>query len=587
MVPEGRVRRATRWSRTCASGCPRWYADHGFVDFQVTARLADRRQRRRQGDPPPHGGRGPAVSGGHVRHRGEPPVLERGAAWRSIPFGPVGPERRRRWAAAPFSRSQWDAATEKVQNLYANNGYIYAQVEPEEIRRTGARRQAGRRSALDHPGGLARDDQQDRDRGERRDPRAGDPRGDRDAAGRPVQPGPPDPLVPERLQPRTSSSSRCRAPDVKPSANGVDVDIVFRVEEKRTGNINFGASLGQGTGVGGFLGLEEPNLFGRGKRGKLQWQFGKNINDFTLSYTDPGHPGEPDLGHGLALRLPRPVHRGRSRPPEADRRQRSSSASRSSARATPGSSPRTPTSGSRYSEGSADLRARFSCTTCSPLDPRRQRAPGYPGRPAVRHRRLAHQRQRRAERRVPGRDRQLPEGGPGRALVRPPGHHGRRRAARRRGTVRARTHRQVGLHLRRRRARSSPSCTRWAGCSTASRSAATTSSPSRRTGSTRRRAATRRARTRSAKSFAAFTVEAGRADQPVDLRQHVLRRRQRLPRARQWDPTRLFRGAGFGAAVISPLGPIGVDLGYGFDRVDGRGRPDPGWQLHFKLGNFF
>jgi len=57
--------------------------------------------------------------------------------------------------------------------------------------------------------------------------------------------------------------------------------------------------------------------------------------------------------------------------------------------------------------------------------------------------------------------------------------------------------------------------------------------------------------------------------------------------ARQWDPTRLFRGAGFGAAVISPLGPIGVDLGYGFDRVDLEGRPKPGWQLHFKLGNFF
>ena len=74
---------------------------------------------------------------------------------------------------------------------------------------------------------------------------------------------------------------------VDPAGNGVDVDITFRVEEKRTGNINFGASLGQGTGVGGFLGLEEPNLFGRGKRGRLQWQFGTNINDFTLSYSDP------------------------------------------------------------------------------------------------------------------------------------------------------------------------------------------------------------------------------------------------------------------------------------------------------------
>ena len=57
--------------------------------------------------------------------------------------------------------------------------------------------------------------------------------------------------------------------------------------EKRTGNINFGASVGQGVGVGGFIGLEEPNLFGKAKRGKLQWQFGRNINDFNLSYTDP------------------------------------------------------------------------------------------------------------------------------------------------------------------------------------------------------------------------------------------------------------------------------------------------------------
>src|SRR5207247_1581425 len=44
---------------------------------------------------------------------------------------------------------------------------------------------------------------------------------------------------------------------------------------------------GQGTGVGGVLGLDEPNLFGQGKRGHFQWQFGQNINDFDLSFTDP------------------------------------------------------------------------------------------------------------------------------------------------------------------------------------------------------------------------------------------------------------------------------------------------------------
>ena len=58
-------------------------------------------------------------------------------------------------------------------------------------------------------------------------------------------------------------------------------------------------------------------------------------------------------------------------------------------------------------------------------------------------------------------------------------------------------------------------------------------------------------------------------------------------RVREYNPTRLFRSLGVGAAVISPLGPIGLDLGYGLDKTDINGRPKPGWQLHFRLGNFF
>src|SRR5262245_3268397 len=45
--------------------------------------------------------------------------------------------------------------------------------------------------------------------------------------------------------------------------------------------------MGQATGVGGFIGLDQPNLFGQCKRGSLQWQFGRYINDFNLSYSDP------------------------------------------------------------------------------------------------------------------------------------------------------------------------------------------------------------------------------------------------------------------------------------------------------------
>ena len=58
-------------------------------------------------------------------------------------------------------------------------------------------------------------------------------------------------------------------------------------------------------------------------------------------------------------------------------------------------------------------------------------------------------------------------------------------------------------------------------------------------------------------------------------------------RPRDFDPTQLFRGAGFGASLVTPLGPLGVDLGYGFDRTNALGQPAPGWQVHFKFGHIF
>ena len=126
------------------------------------------------------------------------------------------------------------------------------------------------------------------------------------------------------------SWSRCRAARTWTSS--------FRVEEKRTGNINFGASLGQGTGVGGFLGLEEPNLFGRGKRGRLQWQFGTNINDFTLSYSDPAIRESRMSGTAGDLRFPRSAIRSTTSASAGRSAAASSSDFRSSGHATPASS---------------------------------------------------------------------------------------------------------------------------------------------------------------------------------------------------------------------------------------------------------
>jgi outer membrane translocation and assembly module TamA len=51
--------------------------------------------------------------------------------------------------------------------------------------------------------------------------------------------------------------------------------------------------------------------------------------------------------------------------------------------------------------------------------------------------------------------------------------------------------------------------------------------------------------------------------------------------ARDVDPTKLFRGAGFGIQLVTPFGPIGLDYAYGFDKTD------PGWQLHFRMGGGF
>jgi outer membrane protein insertion porin family len=76
-------------------------------------------------------------------------------------------------------------------------------------------------------------------------------------------------------------------PETRPINDKGDIDLIFHVKEKRTGNVNFGASVGQGTGLGGFIGFDQPNLFGECKRGSLQWQFGQYIKDFSMSYSDP------------------------------------------------------------------------------------------------------------------------------------------------------------------------------------------------------------------------------------------------------------------------------------------------------------
>ncbi|MFL5605776.1 MAG: outer membrane protein assembly factor BamA [Gemmatimonadaceae bacterium] len=185
-----------------------------------------------------------------------------------------------------FDQARWDDATRRVGEAYANEGYIYANVRPVVQRVTGPdgtptvnlrwevdERQPAivnrvevlgnditsesciRNQIFVVPGDVFR----------------------RDALIRSYQ----------SIGNLGFFETPLPAPDTKTANDNGDVDVIFRVKEKRTGNVNFGASVGQGAGVGGFIGFDQPNLFGLCKRGSLNWQFGQYINDFSLSYTDP------------------------------------------------------------------------------------------------------------------------------------------------------------------------------------------------------------------------------------------------------------------------------------------------------------
>lgn len=552
---------------------PRWYAENGYIDFQVTgdSLVPD------------------STTGKAVLHLS----VDEGAQYR---VGKIDVQGNRRFSTdelkayfpfasgEPFNRTAWEGATERVSNLYSNNGYIYARVEPVEARRTGPdgkqvldlawQIREGQPATINKIEIVGNDITHERVIREAIVMLPGD-------------------LFSRELMIRSYQNvsnlgffqQPLPVPDVRTAPNGVDVDVVFRVEEKRTGNINFGASLGQGTGVGGFLGLEEPNLFGRGKRGRLQWQFGANINDFNLSYTDPAIK-ESRISGTLTL---------------FDSRQRFIVGDLGRRHQTGGQVQiGFPFFGSRYtriftqyglqrisySEGSEDLRARFSCTDCtrstlgaSLLRDTRIGLPfptagtyfnvggelngGFLGGTGD-YRKIDLEGRFYAPLGTLGGGGQLGQGvnfvlgltaksgfvfgdaGPFFTELYSMG-----------GV-------QFGTPLR---GYNEFSITPNGYDPTASSGTASVNA--------------------FGKSYAAFTVEAGARISGALYLNAFLDAGNVYRTARQYDPTRLFRGAGFGAAVVSPLGPLGIDLGYGFDKTDIFGKPAPGWQVHFRLGNFF
>jgi outer membrane protein insertion porin family len=502
-------------------------------------------------------------------------ALRSGGGFLGLGGGPIGNH---------FDDERWTEATREVQTLYGNNGYLYADVRPVTSRRTDTE---GRKfvdlrwqivegdpatirkitiigNSITHESVVRR-------------------------ATFPLVPG--DVFRQDALIQAYQNVSNLgffqqpvEIPQIQPTDNRVDVDVVFKVEERRTGNINFGASVGQGTGLGGFIGLDEPNVLGRGKRMQFQWQFGRNIQDFNVTYSDPAIRGSLISG---SLNL----HSTRLRYTIADLGRIQ----------TRGGSIQLgfPFFGSRYtrlltsytleqsSYDSPTLASRFNCQNCllsaiglGLVRDRRVDLP-FPTGGSYYETRFSFNGGLIGGdgdfRRLSGEGRwyaplfQLGGARPGSNAVRfvlgfrseigfvwgDPGPHFRQLFALG-GT-------QYGIPLR---GYDEFSITPAGFDPTASGSQAS-------------------------------TVDAFGGSYFVATTEFGMRLSQALYMSLFYDvgnvwsqpgrfnPTRLFRGAGIGVAVLSPLGPIGLDYAYGFDRVDFLGNPAPAWKLHFRLGNIF
>ena len=482
---------------------------------------------------------------------------------------------------AYFNQQKWDDATQRLSTLYYNNGYIYMHPRAEVIRRTGP----DGNPTVDLRWEISEGQPAIVNKIEIAGNDVTHERVIRDAIV--LLPGDvfrQDALI--RSYQNISNLGFFQQPlpfpDTRPANDQGDVDVIFRVTEKHTGNINFGASVGQGTGVGGFLGLDEPNLFGQGKRGHFQWQFGANINDFDVSYTDPAIR-ESRISGTLGLHNTRLNYtianlgtlrrRGGNLqfgfPAFSDRYTRlfvsysvdvqsftgattglASLSCNDCLRSTIGASVMRdtridlpfPTAGTMHSIGLSqsggplggtgnfqrlDLEGRWY----APLG----QAGGSPTSSAVKFVLGLSTRSGFVFGSAPFIDQLFTMGGV-----------------------------QYGIPLR---GYDEFSITPHGFDPNASSGQA--------------------AATSFGKAYLAMTGELGARLSQMFYVDMFVDAGNVWAEAAEFDPTRLFRGAGVGLSIISPLGPIGIDWAYGFDRTDALGHPAPAFKLHFKLGNFF
>jgi outer membrane protein insertion porin family len=571
---------------------PALYANRGFIDARVIrdTLLVDRARGKALVDLGIE--EGPRYRVGSFEPTGST-RFSRDEIARFYPFGDQG-KSFREWITDPFrgsdgnggevfDRGKWDEATRNVQQAYANEGYIYATVTP-VVERT----RAGKDSI---PVVNLRWDIEERQPAiVNRVEILGNDITTESCIREQIFVLPGDVFNQDLLIRSYHNIANLGffetplpPPDTRQANERGDVDIVFRVKEKRTGSVNFGASVGQGTGVGGFIGFEQPNLFGLCKKGSLQWQFGRYINDFNLSYTDPAIQQTRISGTASAYHSQtRFIIRGLGRQVRTGGQLQFGFPM-----------PRSRFSrlfvsygGERVDYGSQDLLGTADCHNCfrSTL-----------GLTLTRDTRI---------------DMPFPSAGANQSLTAqftggPLGGS----AAFQRYTGEMRSYATLAQFGGGRPGGSAIKVV--TGLSTRAGVLFGNAGPfylqrfslgGVQFGEPLRGyeefSITPRGYLPGGGSFEAnlesfgnayftTTAELGLRFGPQLYLNAFYDAGNIWARAQDFDPTRLFRGAGVGASLITPLGPLGLDLGYGFDRRDANGRAAPKWQLHFRLGQFF
>ena len=489
-----------------------------------------------------------------------------------------------------FDQTKWDDATDKLRTQYSNNGYIYAQVDP-RVDRVAAADTAeppvvnlkwvvdeGRPAIINKIEFQGNDVTYDR---VIRDALFVIP-GDVFAQNRIIQSYQAISNLGYFEQPLPFPDTR----KVNPDDPNSDIDLVFKVKEKHTGSINFGASVGQGTGLGGFIGLDEPNLFGQGKKGHLQWQFGGNLQDFELSYTDP-QLWESRVSGTISLHDTRTTYTIANLGTISTR-----GATIQFGLPLPNNRyarlfPSYTIEWERYSGEAQTLGGLNRCSQClrSTLS-------------------LAFMYDTRVDLPFPtaGSMHQVTLSTTGGVL----GGSAEYQRLDLEGHWYAPVAQLGGSGLTAGGTRFVLGLTTKAGFifgNSAPFFEQLYSMGGTQYGIPLRgyeefsitplgfnplaSSGTSVSQASFGKSFFAATAEFGaRFSQSVyaDLFYDV---GNVYTSAEAFNPTRLFRGAGVGVALVTPLGPIGIDLGYGFDKVDTSGNPAPGWKIHFKMGNVF